>query len=52
LVCDTTPHSSIGNKTPSQFMKSIGYPSPPTASFIRWKIRLDGSPAFGASPQV
>jgi putative transposase len=26
------PHSSIGNKTPSEFMKSIGYPSRPMAS--------------------
>lgn len=26
------PHSSIGNKTPSEFMKSIGYPSPPMTS--------------------
>lgn len=26
------PHSSIGNKTPSEFMKSIGYPSQPMTS--------------------
>lgn len=31
--CNTQrPHSSIGNKTPSEFMKSIGYPSRPTTS--------------------
>lgn len=43
------PHSSIGNKTPAEFMKSIGSPRP-ADRLTRPKIHRGGGPAVGASP--